>query len=414
MDIPNIVDLYAQGKSLQEIAEEQGTSRYLITKILKKENIPFRSKEEYRTYALNEHFFDSLNSEEAAYWFGFIVGDGHNNIKNRSLEIKLHSQDHDHLIKFHQALKTDSPLRKPKNQDAVNSIICSKYLSEKLIEYGIDNQKTFSVTFPDKFIRPEFWNHYIRGLFDADGSIYFKKNSKNYVDPVFALTGAYRLILKIQQILINELNLSQTAFDTASDNHEVVTLRYQGVKNVLCLKEYLYKNANIYLQRKYDKFSFVKKIDYGQEKFSSFKESIIEQYKNGSSTRQIAKQYGVNKNTITKFLRENNVTIREKHESLHSVIEKNKQEVITLYTGGESSAEIGKKFGVTAPVVIKFLKRWGIPITDPYASQLKAHKDEIILLHSQGISSRKIALQFNTNKTSILKLLKKYGEIHSA
>ena len=44
--------------------------------------------------------FDKIDTEEKAYWLGFIVADGYLNINKHMLRIKLGNRDRSHLIKF--------------------------------------------------------------------------------------------------------------------------------------------------------------------------------------------------------------------------------------------------------------------------------------------------------------------------
>ena len=48
----------------------------------------------------NRNIFNKIDSEEKAYWLGFIVADGYLNINKHMLRIKLGNRDRSHLIKF--------------------------------------------------------------------------------------------------------------------------------------------------------------------------------------------------------------------------------------------------------------------------------------------------------------------------
>lgn len=403
-----LISEYKIGVSSLELSKKYNISHYFIRIRLQQENIQLRDRSEYKQYDINEKFFDDLNNENTSYWFGFFVGDGHNNLNNKSIEIHLHSKDINHLKKFNKALQSNSPIRYKSStkQESCSSIICNKHISQKLYEYGIDNNKSFTADFPDSYLEEKYWPHFIRGVFDADGSIYFKKRMKDHLDPVFAITGTIKLISRIQQILINKLDLNKTCFDSTSENGTVVTLRYQGIKDVLKIRDYLYKDATIYLQRKYDRFFSFEYQNRGMELLIPNSQQIITMYKEGLSTRVIAKKFNVNKNTLNKFLKQNNISPREKNETKISIIEQNKKDVINLYQNNISSIEIGKYYGVTNAVVLKFLKRWGIQIRSSHYSPLKHKINEIRKLSQQGLSAIKIAKMYNTNKTTILRLLK--------
>lgn len=48
----------------------------------------------------NRHIFDIIDSQEKAYWLGFIIADGYLNVDRRMLRIKLGDKDKNHLEKF--------------------------------------------------------------------------------------------------------------------------------------------------------------------------------------------------------------------------------------------------------------------------------------------------------------------------
>ena len=107
MDINEIVDYckknYPQ-KSINIIANELSIDRHKLSKIMKDagiEIIRYRRK-----YALNETFFEVINSEEKAYWLGFIAADGC--VYRRTLSINLNIKDKEHLEKLITVLNSET------------------------------------------------------------------------------------------------------------------------------------------------------------------------------------------------------------------------------------------------------------------------------------------------------------------
>lgn len=67
-----------------------------------------------KKYTFNEDFFNSIDTEEKAYWLGFIVADGcvHKDKNNNyRLSIGLHDKDITHLHKFIVSLSGDNGLK---------------------------------------------------------------------------------------------------------------------------------------------------------------------------------------------------------------------------------------------------------------------------------------------------------------
>lgn len=126
----------------------------------------------------NETYFEKLNSN-SAYFLGFITGDGNisiNDSNNYYFQMNLHIKDRciiDNLIKeLEWPLKPTefiqtqvSGLITPK----ISIKITNKKLCSDLISYGIVPRKTGKETLPtlDESVKYD----YLRGFFDADGSI---------------------------------------------------------------------------------------------------------------------------------------------------------------------------------------------------------------------------------------------------
>ena len=72
-----IIEEYLNNKSLRKIEEEYGVSRNTISKFLEKNNIKTTTGNHYRKYFHQEDFFENINTEEKAYWLGFMFADGY-------------------------------------------------------------------------------------------------------------------------------------------------------------------------------------------------------------------------------------------------------------------------------------------------------------------------------------------------
>lgn len=68
-----IVDGYSNHLPTFQIAESLGICRNTVANVLKRNGIALRSHA--RRYSFNDNFFASIDTEEKAYWLGFITAD---------------------------------------------------------------------------------------------------------------------------------------------------------------------------------------------------------------------------------------------------------------------------------------------------------------------------------------------------
>lgn len=138
--------------------------------------------------AINHHIFDSINTEEKAYWLGFIWADGCIlNVKedkpNYAFELGLSVKDIEHLRKFCKfanvpenkiKVRKNNGLGKDKEFYLCRIQISSKHLWNVLNNYGCCPNKTNNENFPSIsiFSEPKLISHFIRGVFDGDGWVY--------------------------------------------------------------------------------------------------------------------------------------------------------------------------------------------------------------------------------------------------
>lgn len=117
----DIIPLYNQGVSLTKIAKLFNTSRDTLSSRLKKMGIEVINIQNSTKF--NENIFDVIDTEEKAYWLGFLYADGYietpnDNKKSYSMELALKLSDVEHLIKFNDFMQHN------KNNVKVDSYRC--------------------------------------------------------------------------------------------------------------------------------------------------------------------------------------------------------------------------------------------------------------------------------------------------
>jgi hypothetical protein len=194
-----------------------------------------------RKYVVNEKYFLNIDSEQKAYWLGFIAGDGYNS--GYELVMRLNKKDANHLEAFRTAIEADHQIKfVPNNIAAIR--IGSKSLCQSLSENGCVKAKTFTISFPNL---PECYNrHFIRGVFDADGCIYVsKKGHKRWSIHSASPTFKDRIFDIITQ---SGIRIRKTK------NQKGRNLEIAKKEDILKIHRFLYRDATIYLSRKESKF----------------------------------------------------------------------------------------------------------------------------------------------------------------
>ena len=197
-----VIDLYNEHKSLTKVAKIIKADRNKLVKKLKDLEIEIDySSNNLKTY--DESFFEKIDTEEKAYWLGFIYADGcvknHSKgkegrqLKKYSLGIELAEKDKDHLMKFAKTICLNfeesmlySRERKiyydhlgEERSYKMNAFqVSSKKIVEDLIKLGCVPNKTLTKTFPTYDIVPkELIGHFMRGYADGNGGVLSEKKA---------------------------------------------------------------------------------------------------------------------------------------------------------------------------------------------------------------------------------------------
>lgn len=222
-------------------------------------------------YYCDYHYFDNIDSEEKAYWLGFITADGWTYINegnnSGTVGIELQYGDIDHLKKFNKSINGNYKITDRWRECKISTIpdkvthtcairIFSIVMCESLKKYGISGEKTYTIKMPK--LNEELIRHYLRGYFDGDGR-FGLSNNRIWVSFITA-----------SEMLNNDLVefIKSIGVDTAEYSYidEYGTTMYapeiKRNKDKMLFLDYIYNNSNIYLDRKYKKYLKAKEI-YG-------------------------------------------------------------------------------------------------------------------------------------------------------
>lgn len=209
-----------------------------------------------RLHKVNDYYFEKINTEDRAYFLGFLMADGcvfkiKDCINSYIVQIKLNIRDKNILDKFVEYLQTTYKVLVYRNEEYTNGRYCvltlrSTRMAKDLIRHGCVERKSLKLKFP-KTVPNKLIHHFIRGYFDGDGCVSFGQNKKR-----FNIVGTFNVLNNIQKILITMANLNKTKIANAGSFS--FRLEYGGNKNVANFYNFLYKDAKLFLSRKREKF----------------------------------------------------------------------------------------------------------------------------------------------------------------
>lgn len=199
------------------------------------------------------NFFENIDTEEKAYWLGFIAADGCVRKDKNCLFIELAECDKEHLVKFNNNF--DNYYKIVENKREHNSAVIRIYshkCCEDLYKYGITPAKSLTLEINFTLIPNKLQRHFIRGYFDGDGSLYcsnpHRKSGYNYEEWGCNFIGTEQVLTFISQFL------SITSKPKKKKNHNYYTLDINGTIATYNIMKVLYEDCNIYLERKKELF----------------------------------------------------------------------------------------------------------------------------------------------------------------
>ncbi len=203
----------------------------------------------------NIDYFDNIDRESKAYWFGYIFTKGSiskNSYDCFKIRIYLHKTDENFIQEFYEIFDRNFILKNIKGRDSSTYIeICNTKFVKNLIEKGgtlryaeYKYNKILDLV-PNDLVR-----HFLRGYIDGFGK-YFITGRKLFDIKIF---GSYILLDEIQQIFLNNIDgfeVNKISKDKKKTEHKGIYVRYGGNPRPKKIIDFLYKDATIYLDKNY-------------------------------------------------------------------------------------------------------------------------------------------------------------------
>jgi len=133
----------------------------------------------------------------------------------------------------------------------------SHHMVNELISKGCTEHKSFTFKFPKNTIPENLYSHFIRGLFDGNGTIGYWIDNKNSQHKKFnfGYCGTTEIVNTLSSIFSQKFNCSPAIISRFPDrNNNNMQLEICGNRLIQKILDWLYKDATMYILRKYNKY----------------------------------------------------------------------------------------------------------------------------------------------------------------
>lgn len=257
-----IVKLYQDKGSSVDVGKLFSVNHHTIAKVLKEKGVKLTAAKR-RKYQLNEHYFDVIDTPNKAYILGFLYADGYNSKDKGTITMSLEERDKGILEEIRKEIGSEKPLEfldysnkhdfgyTYKNQYRL--LMFSAHMCNILESIGMCQNKSLVVDFPK--IDNNLVRHFIRGLFDGDGSVYRHqyKGRKSY-QHTLTITSTLSLCEKLVDIVEHHLDVNCHIYDASNHNGITKVFTIPGKNQINTFMDWMYEDADLKLQRKYDRY----------------------------------------------------------------------------------------------------------------------------------------------------------------
>ena len=196
----------------------------------------------------NVLYFNNIDTEEKAYYLGYLMADGNVSIYNGQYCLKLvcKIEDRELIDGFLHAIQSQNKvyIYTTNSKQYLRVSLSSVQAVKDLIALGVKPRKSGFECIPN--IHPDLIRHFIRGFFDGDGIVSIGKSlcRSGFIAPNKMCRDILTLIGIDTTIMSCNTNVDKSYF-------------LLGKKKTKILFNYLYADCNICLQRKRSKMETI-------------------------------------------------------------------------------------------------------------------------------------------------------------
>lgn len=213
-------------------------------------------------YDINDYYFDNIRDPEVIYTIGFLYADGCN-YDCTDISLCLEERDGYILKRINTNIKNEYPVKyvdlsnkhdfgyNYENQYRLS--IYNKRIAKVLNILGVTPKKSLTLTFP-RWLHPSMYNHFLRGVYDGDGSIYRYIREKSTPQFNLTITSTETFCKSMVDICASYLRILGHIYDASCRNGVTKVFTLCGPIPTKKFLDWLYKDATIFLDRKYNRY----------------------------------------------------------------------------------------------------------------------------------------------------------------
>jgi hypothetical protein len=248
-----IADDYNKGLSIKKLMDKYNMGNTKINNILTRYNVVKRPSTNSKKYKFNEDYFSIIDSEDKAYWLGFLYADGYVNKSDKRFRLELGRKDLDHLKLFEEHISAKhSNVRFRKDRNTYYLTFGNVKFCNKLLELNFKDLHSIWDVVSD-----DLKHHLIRGVWDGDGTIYHRGKTSVYAELIM-LDSHSNLLLE----WFSGVNLKHRFIKSKG----MCRIGTTSITETLKVCKLIYKDSNVKLNRKYIKY---------KERFRDYNSSAV-------------------------------------------------------------------------------------------------------------------------------------------